>query len=1130
MKKKVDISSVLIIGAGPIVIGQACEFDYSGTQACQALREEGLRVILVNSNPATIMTDPEMADATYIEPITPEVIEKIIEVEKPEALLSTVGGQTALNCGLELVRRGVLEKHHVKMIGANPQAIEKAENRQMFNEAMARIGLEVPCNAIVSSMEEAFKAIETIGLPAVIRPSFTLGGSGGGIADTMEEFQKVVSYGLEVSPTSQVLIDESIVGWKEYEMEVIRDKNDNAIIVCSIENVDPMGVHTGDSITVAPALTLTDKEYQIMRNASIAVLREIGVETGGANVQFAVNPKDGRLVVIEMNPRVSRSSALASKATGYPIARVAAKLAIGYTLDEVFFSKTPVFKPLASENPVSERLSSKTSFQKHSFSRPSSDSVSASSGEGNQAIPAAFEPSIDYVVTKIPRFNFEKFSDTQLLLSSSMRSVGEVMAIGRSFGESLQKGFCSMERGLTGLDTPLIEELERATEEEEKKQVLRDHLKQPTPDRLLVVAEALRQGLSLTEIYETTFIDSWFLREIQKIVEIESEIQERSVEPSRRPIESIEYLHYKKLGFSDARLAKLTGATEEQVRARRHQLGIRPVYKMVDTCAAEFGSSTSYLYSCYEGDHIVAPECESRPSDRKKVIILGSGPNRIGQGIEFDYTCVYGAKCLSEIGYETIMVNCNPETVSTDYDISDKLYFEPLNDEHVLELIAKEQQKGKLLGVIVQFGGQTPLKLSRALQAAQIPILGTSPDSIDLAEDREKFQKLLFHQGLRQPENSVCYKVEDIAPTIDKTVGYPVVVRPSNVLGGRAMEILRGESDLKEYLHKHRHVLMDGPILIDRFLKQAIEVDVDAICDGEEVFIAGIMEHVERAGIHSGDSACVLPAFSLSDKILSEIEESTVKLARVLDVVGLVNVQYAVKDEKLYVIEVNPRASRTTPFVAKATGFPVVKVASHIMVGKSLSDFNLPQGSPRHYSVKEVALPFARFPNADILLGPEMKSTGEAMGWDTHLDVAFAKAQLSVHNGLSRKGTAIVAYGQEDRDRGLGTAIQLKDLGFDVIFAGAMEKEVTQILGAKALSAVLEGEGLSLSEFMQLGKVKFVAFTGASRELKDFRCSLVSHRITYFSTHEAVVLAIKALPHARPESLTVRTLQSIECH
>ena len=884
-------------------------------------------------------------------------------------------------------------------------------------------------------------------------------------------------------------------GWKEYEMEVIRDKMDNAIIICSIENVDPMGVHTGDSVTVAPALTLTDKEYQVMRNASMAVLREIGVETGGSNVQFAVNPKDGRLVVIEMNPRVSRSSALASKATGFPIAQIAAKLAIGYTLDEISYSVLKAHSPSAKFDPHHMALN-------------------GISEDVTRTIPASFEPSIDYVVTKIPRFNFEKFVDTKPLLSSSMRSVGEVMSIGRSFGESLQKGLCSMERGLTGLNTPVVEGLEGATGAEEKKQILRDALKLPTPDRLLVTAEAMRHGISMAEICEITAIDPWFLREIQKIVDAENEIQAKGLPTSKDGL-----LHYKKLGLSDARLAQLAQTTENHVLCQRHQLGIRPVYKTVDTCAAEFESSTSYLYSCYEGHSLTEPECEAYPSHRKKIIILGSGPNRIGQGIEFDYTCVHAAKDLSAIGYETIMVNCNPETVSTDYDTSDKLYFEPLNDEHVLELIHCEQQKGKLLGVIVQLGGQTPLKLAQSLKAAGIPIMGTSPDSIDLAEDRERFQKLLFELGLRQPENGICYKVEEIAPTIDQTLGYPVVVRPSNVLGGRAMEVLKGPSDLREYLRRHRHVLIDGPILIDRFLSRAIEVDVDAICDGKDVFIAGIMEHVERAGVHSGDSACVLPPLTLSEKILSEIKESTVSLAKALSVVGFVNIQYAVKNEQLYVIEVNPRASRTTPFVAKATGFPVVKVASQVMAGKSLSEFDLPQRPPSHYSVKEVALPFVRFPSADILLGPEMKSTGEAMGWDTDLNVAFAKAQLSVHNGLSDQGIAIVAYDQGDRDRGLGTAVQLNDLGFEVVFVGGAEEN---------LDAVLKREGQSLSEFMRSGKVKFVACTSSSEDLKDFRRYLVSHRITYFSTHEAVALALRAIPHSRPESLTVRTLQSIE--
>ena len=966
MPKQSSISSVLVIGAGPIIIGQACEFDYSGSQACKALKEKGLRVILVNSNPATIMTDPEIADATYIEPINWETIEKIIQKENPSALLSTVGGQVALNCSLELWKRGILDKYQVRMIGASPDAINKAENRQLFNEAMARIGLSVPRNSIASNLEGALKALDHVGLPAVIRPSFTLSGSGGGIAYNLKEFKEIVTYGLKVSPIHQVLIDESILGWKEYEMEVIRDQNDNAIIVCSIENLDPMGVHTGDSITVAPALTLTDKEYQVMRDASLNILREIGVETGGSNVQFAVNPQDGRLLVIEMNPRVSRSSALASKATGFPIAKVAALLAIGYTLDEI-------------KNDVT------------------------------QVTPASFEPTLDYVVTKLPRFNFEKFSNTPPLLSNGMRSVGEVMSIGRNFCESLQKGLRSLEMGLTGLNSPFIEEMQQVKDKNEKQKILKKALKPLSADRILKVAEALRHGLSVKEINKITSIDPWFLNEIEKIIEAEKKILQHGL-----PQKKGDLLRLKKLGFSDARLAELSHKTEEEVFHLRHKLEVRPVYKTVDTCSAEFTSRTSYLYSCYEGDILSLSQCEADPSEKKKVIILGSGPNRIGQGIEFDYTCVHAAQSLRKIGLETIMVNCNPETVSTDYDTSNKLYFEPLCQENVIELIYKEQQKGQLLGVIVQFGGQTPLKLSQCLKKFQIPILGTSPDSIDLAEDRERFQKLLKKLKLRQPKNDICYKIDDITSAIDRMSGFPVVIRPSHVLGGQKMAILKNQLDLKQYLQQNSHIIMDGPILIDRFLEQAIEIDVDAICDGKQVHIAGIMEHIEKAGIHSGDSACVLPPYSISEKMIEEIKQSTKLLAQSIGVVGFMNVQYAIKDECLYVIEVNPRSSRTVPFVSKATGVPIAKIATQVMVGSKLNQFSLSTYGPRHFAVKEVVLPFSRFPQEDVLLGPEMRSTGEVMGWSPHLHEAFLKAQSSAFNTLPSKGLALLVYDEKD--------------------------------------------------------------------------------------------------------------------
>ena len=1070
MPKCKDISSVLIIGAGPIVIGQACEFDYSGTQACKALKEEGLRVILINSNPATIMTDPEIADATYIEPITLDSIEKILIKEKPDALLSTVGGQTALNCGLELYKKGILEKHNVLMIGARPEAIEKAEDRHLFNKAMQRIGLEVPKSAIVSSLKEGLQELKNIGLPAIIRPSFTLGGSGGGIAYNLEEFKKILSYGLDLSPTNQVLINESILGWKEYEMEVVRDHNNTAIIICSIENIDPMGVHTGDSITVAPALTLTDKEYQEMRSASIAVLREIGVETGGSNVQFAINPRNGKMFVIEMNPRVSRSSALASKVTGFPIAKVAAKLAIGYRLDEI-------------QNDIT------------------------------QVTPICFEPSIDYVVTKIPRFNFEKFDNSEPVLSTSMRSVGEVMAIGRNFKESLQKGLCSLETGLTGLNTPLIHGLKKAQTKKEKQVLLKKSLKILAPDRILRVAEGFRVGLNPDEIYKITGIDPWFLKQIEDIVHTEKKIQNNGL-----PKAPIELLRLKKMGFSDVRLSELAHKSHDEILNLRCHLNIRPVFKRVDTCAGEFESQAAYLYSCYEGDGVSVPECESFPSNRKKVIILGSGPNRIGQGIEFDYTCVHAAKSLSAINLETIMINCNPETVSTDYDTSDKLYFEPLSPEYVLEAIYREQQKGQLLGVIVQFGGQTPLKLAKDLQKNQIPILGTSPDSIDLAENRERLQKLLVKLGIIQPQNSVCHQIKDIAFTIKK-IGYPVVVRPSNVLGGRSMAILRGSQCLEKYLKENQNMILDGPILIDRFLKNAIEVDVDAIYDGDKIYIAGIMEHIEHAGVHSGDSACVLPPWSLSKSLQIEIVKTTEILAKVLKIKGFINVQYAIYNEKLYMIEVNPRASRTTPFVAKATGVPIVAIASQVMVGKKLINFQLPCSLPQHFSFKEVVLPFSRFTHTDILLGPEMKSTGETMGWDKQFLLAFAKAQLAAFNSVPTKGFVLICYSKSQKDKALFAVHKLINLGFKVGVIGELahdlQKQIKNVINLeKLILSKVQAKDLShlnplhFLDFLQSQKINFAIITDNHFRLKNLRRGIMLSRISYFSTHELASLAI----------------------
>ncbi|OYZ90350.1 MAG: carbamoyl phosphate synthase large subunit, partial [Rhizobiales bacterium 17-65-6] len=963
MPKRTDLETILIIGAGPIVIGQACEFDYSGTQACKALREEGYRVVLVNSNPATIMTDPDMADATYIEPITPEIVAKIIEKERYVrpggfALLPTMGGQTALNCALSLKRMGTLETFDVEMIGATAEAIDKAEDRELFREAMTKIGLDTPTSRQIKTLAQALDALDIVGLPAIIRPSFTMGGTGGGIAYNKAEFIEIVERGIDASPTSEVLIEESVLGWKEYEMEVVRDKADNCIIICSIENIDPMGVHTGDSITVAPALTLTDKEYQIMRDASLAVLREIGVETGGSNVQFAINPEDGRMIVIEMNPRVSRSSALASKATGFPIAKVAARLAVGYTLDEI-------------ENDIT-----------------------------GGATPASFEPTIDYVVTKIPRFAFEKFPGADTTLTTSMKSVGEAMAIGRTFQESLQKALRSLETGLTGLDEIEIGGLGHGDD----KNAVRAALGTPTPDRLLYVAQAMRLGMSDADIHTVCKIDPWFLAQIRGIVETEDKVKRFGL-----PATAGAFRGLKAMGFSDSRLGTLARLDEGEVRRRRQALGIRPVYKRIDTCAAEFASPTAYMYSTYEAPFAGVPADEAKPSNRTKAIILGGGPNRIGQGIEFDYCCCHAAFALKEAGYEAIMVNCNPETVSTDYDTSDRLYFEPLTAEDVLELIAREQTAGTLLGVIVQFGGQTPLKLAKALEDADIPILGTSPDAIDLAEDRDRFKRLIHDLKLRQPDNGIAYSVEQ-ARTVAGELGYPMVVRPSYVLGGRAMQIIREERQLGDYLLdvlpglvpqevKARYpndktgqintVLGKNPLLFDRYLSDAIEVDVDALSDGTRVHVAGIMEHIEEAGIHSGDSACSLPPHSLSPEMIARLEKETTALALALRVVGLMNVQFALKDDDIYILEVNPRASRTVPFVAKVVGLPIAKIAARLMAGEKLDAFDLTREPVRHIAVKEAVFPFARFPGVDTVLGPEMRSTGEVMGLDMDYGVAF---------------------------------------------------------------------------------------------------------------------------------------------
>src|SRR5215213_5787169 len=1020
MPKRDDIKSILIIGAGPIVIGQACEFDYSGTQACKALKAEGYRIVLVNSNPATIMTDPDLADATYIEPITPEIVARIIEKERNVipggfALLPTMGGQTALNCALSLRKMGTLEKFGIEMIGATADAIDKAEDRELFRDAMTKIGLATPRSHQIKSLVQALEALEDIGLPAIIRPSFTLGGTGGGIAYNKAEFLDIVERGIDASPTSEVLIEESVIGWKEFEMEVVRDKKDNCIIICSIENLDPMGVHTGDSITVAPALTLTDKEYQIMRDASIAVLREIGVETGGSNVQFAVNPADGRLIIIEMNPRVSRSSALASKATGFPIAKVAAKLAVGYTLDEIANDIT------------------------------------------GGATPAAFEPTIDYVVTKIPRFAFEKFPGADETLTTSMKSVGEAMAIGRTFQESLQKALRSLETGLTGLDEITIEGLGQGDD----KNAIRAALGSPSQDGLLKVAQAMRLGFTDAEIHSACKVDPWFLAQVRGIVETEAEIRTKGL-----PKTAGAFRRLKAMGFSDARLGKLTGNSAEAVTQKRRALDVRPVFKRIDTCAAEFASPTAYMYSSYETPFAGSTANEAQPSDKKKVIILGGGPNRIGQGIEFDYCCCHAAFALKDAGYETIMINCNPETVSTDYDTSDRLYFEPLTAEDVLEIIGTERAQGTLHGVIVQFGGQTPLKLAEALEKAKVPILGTSPDAIDLAEDRDRFKQLLEKLKLRQPENAIATSPAKARASAE-AIGYPIVIRPSYVLGGRAMEIVYDGPQLDRYLQRlaatlhgpSELVVSDKrPLLLDRYLSDAIEVDVDCLCDGKDTYVAGIMEHIEEAGIHSGDSACSLPPHSLTQKTIAELERQTRALALALDVGGLMNVQYAIKDGEVYVLEVNPRASRTVPFVAKVVGIPVAKIAARVMAGEPLASFKLEPASFDHIGVKEAVFPFARFPGVDTVLGPEMRSTGEVIGLDRSFPLAFAKSQIGGGSRLPRSGTVFVSVRDADKARVLEPVGILLGIGFRVIATSGTQRFLVENgIKAEKVNKVAEG-------------------------------------------------------------------------
>src|SRR3984893_7358468 len=1082
MPRRTDIDSILIIGAGPIVIGQACEFDYSGTQACKALKSEGYRVVLVNSNPATIMTDPELADATYIEPITPEMVGKIIARERPQALLPTMGGQTALNVAMSLSRAGVLERYRVELIGASEQAIAKAEDRQLFKLAMDRIGLCSPKSRLVRTLDEAIEALETVGLPAIIRPSFTLGGTGGGIAYNAQEFDEIVRGGLRASPTHEALIEESVLGWKEFEMEVVRDRADNCIIVCSIENIDPMGIHTGDSVCVAPALTLTDKEYQLMRNAAIAVLREIGVDTGGANVQFAGNPAGGRLVVLEMNPRGSRSSALASKATGFPIAKVAAKLAVGYTLDELDNEITGV-------------------------------------------TPASFEPTIGYIVTKMPGITFEKFPGSEPLLSTSMKSVGEAMAIGRSFAESVQKALRSMETGLDGFDEVAIAGAESAGPADVKSAV-KAAPANPSPDRLLLIAQVYRHGLTTAEIHAACHYDSWFLERVREIVEAEEEVRRNGL-----PADPTAFLRLKQTGFSDARLARLAGIAAEQVTAQRHRLGVYPVFKRIDTCAAEFASLTPYMYSCYEGDGIDPPECEADPSNREKVIILGGGPNRIGQGIEFDYCCVHAAYSLSAAGIETIMINCNPETVSTDYDTSDRLYFEPLTAEDVIEIVRVEQQRGKLLGVIVQFGGQTPLNLAKALERAAVPILGTSPDAIDLAEDRERFQKLLHSLGLRQPENGTAYspkEAEDIAPRI----GYPVVIRPSYVLGGRAMEIVHDSEGLHRYIRRAVIVSGTSPVLIDRYLQNAIEVDVDAVADGDEVYVAGIMEHIEEAGIHSGDSACSLPPYSLDRETIAEIERQTVALARALSVIGLMNVQFAVRGDEIYVLEVNPRASRTVPFVAKATGVPIAKIAARVMVGERLEQRLSGSAHRRggHVAVKEAVFPFARFPGVDLILGPEMKSTGEVMGLDTDFGRAFAKSQLGSGTNLPFEGQVFVSVCDQDKRTLVEPCQQLVEMGFTLVATnGTARVLAAEGLPVAQVNKVSDGRP-HIVDLMLSGEVQLVFNTteGAQAIADSFslRRTALTNNIPYYTTVAGARAAVQAITALRAGSLEVAPLQS----
>jgi len=1074
MPKRKDLKTILVVGAGPIIIGQACEFDYSGTQACKALKDEGYKVILINSNPATIMTDPGVADKTYIEPITLEVLEKIIKKEKPGAILPTMGGQTALNLAMEAEKKGILKKYKIELIGANSKAISNAEDRKKFRKNMLDIGLDLPKSKVVNHIRDAVEALKQIGLPVIIRPAFTLGGLGGGIAKTEKEYLKIVKDGLQESPVSQILIEECLEGWKEFEMEVVRDKRDNCIIICSIENIDPMGIHTGDSITVAPALTLTDKEYQVMRNASIACLKKIGVETGGSNVQFAINPKDGRMVIIEMNPRVSRSSALASKATGFPIAKVAAKLAVGYTLDEL-------------------------------------------KNEITKTTPASFEPSIDYVVTKIPRFTFEKFSTSEAILGTSMKSVGEAMAIGRNFKESLQKALVSLEVGFSGLDRifPL------------NKKEIEKELRKNIPNRILLAAEAFRKKISIKRIHQLCKIDPWFLQQIKEIIDEETQIQKKGL-----PKDYNEFNRIKSIGFSDKKLSEITKISEDIVRKKRTALKVLPVYKKVDTCAAEFKSFTPYMYSTYQRNYALNSECEAKPSSKKKIIILGGGPNRIGQGIEFDYCCCQASYALKDIGFETIMINCNPETVSTDYDTSDRLYFEPLKEEYVYNIVKKEQQKGNLVGIIAQFGGQTPIRLAKFLHDNKLPILGTQYTSIDLAEDRDRFRKLLDKLKLKQAESGIAKNYKQAIKIAEK-IGLPLMIRPSYVLGGRAMEIVHEKSQLKNFVEEAFKASEENPILIDKFISHAMEVDVDAISDGKQVFVAGIMQHIEEAGIHSGDSACCLPPISIKKKLISEIEVQTKKLALALNVKGFMNIQFAIKNDEIYVIEVNPRASRTVPFVSKAKGIPLAKIASRIMSGEKLSKFNLKSKTKNMFAVKEAVFPFNKFPNSDVLLGPEMKSTGEVMGFDKDFGMAFAKSQIASSNSLPTKGLAFISLKDSHKEEGVDLAKQLLKLNFTLCGTGGTADYIRQHgIKCKKINKV-SGGSPHIVDVLNSKKIALVINTGggnSEHRLHDamaLRRATLVNKVPYCTNMSTAQACLKGIRSLKTKELSVISLQDI---